>query len=45
MTYSDILAELHAKQYRPVYYLMGDEPYFMVVSSNYGIVDGVTPEE
>ena len=45
MTYSDILAELHAKQYRPVYYLMGDEPYYIDQISNYLIDHVLTPEE
>ena len=45
MTYSDILSELHAKQYRPVYYLMGDEPYYIDQISNYLIDHVLTPEE
>ena len=45
MTYSDVLAELHAKQYRPVYYLMGDEPYYIDQISNYLIDHVLTPEE
>lgn len=29
ITYEEILKELAAKQYRPVYYLMGEEPYYI----------------
>ena len=29
ITCDDILKELRAKQYRPVYYLMGEEPYYI----------------
>ena len=35
LTADDILRELHAKQYRPVYYLMGEEPYYIDVISDY----------
>lgn len=45
LTYTDIMAELHAKQYRPVYYLMGDEPYYIDLISNYLIDHVLTPEE
>lgn len=39
-TYEDILKELKAKQYRAVYYLMGEEPYYIDQISNY-IIDNV----
>lgn len=29
LMYEDILKELRAKQYKPIYYLMGDEPYYI----------------
>ena len=29
ITCDDILKELRTKQYRPVYYLMGEEPYYL----------------
>lgn len=35
LTSDDILKELRAKQYRPVYYLMGEEPYYIDVISDY----------
>lgn len=43
ITYEDILKELRAGQYRPVYYLMGDEPYYIDLISNY-IIDNVLDE-
>ena len=39
-TCDDILKELRAKQYRPVYYLMGEESYYIDLISDY-IVDNV----
>lgn len=45
LTYADVLAELRAKQYRPIYYLMGDEPYYIDQISNYLIEHVLTPEE
>ena len=45
ITYVDILAELRAKQYRPIYYLMGDEPYYIDLISNFLIEHVLTPEE
>ena len=39
-TYEDILKELKAKRYRAVYYLMGEEPYYIDQISNY-IIDNV----
>ena len=39
-TYEGIIRELHAKQYRPVYYLMGDEPFYIDKIAEY-IADNV----
>ena len=39
-TCDDILKELRAKQYRPVYYLMGEESYYIDLISDY-ITDNV----
>lgn len=33
--YLDILADLQKKQFKPIYYLMGEEPYFIDVIANY----------
>ncbi len=35
MTYEQILEELKTKKYRPIYFLMGEEPYFIDQVSNY----------
>lgn len=35
VTCDDILKELRAKQYRPVYYLMGEEPYYIDLIADY----------
>ncbi len=43
ITCDDILKELRAKQYRPVYYLMGEEPYYIDLIANY-ITDSILTE-
>ena len=40
ITCDDILKELRAKQYRPVYYLMGEEAYYIDLIADY-IADNV----
>ena len=40
LTCDDILKELRAKQYRPVYYLMGEESYYIDLIADY-ITDNV----
>src|SRR3989338_4280411 len=35
MDFNAIMSELKKKTYRPVYFLMGDEPYFIDVISDY----------
>ena len=35
MTFEKIMTELKKKQYRPIYFLMGKEPYYMDVISDY----------
>lgn len=42
-TYEDVMKELKAKQYRPIYYLMGEEDYYIDLISNY-IIDNVLTE-
>ena len=39
----DILKELRAKQYRPIYYLMGEESYYIDLIADY-IIDNVLSE-
>lgn len=43
ITYEDILRELKAKQYRPIYYLMGEEAYYIDRIADY-IADNVLSE-
>ncbi|MBQ8501008.1 MAG: DNA polymerase III subunit delta [Bacteroides sp.] len=40
ITYEDIVRELKAGQYHPVYYLMGEEPYYIDLIANY-LIDNV----
>ncbi|MCC6690349.1 MAG: DNA polymerase III subunit delta, partial [Bacteroidia bacterium] len=35
MEYSQILSDIKNKKYHPVYFLMGDEPYFIDDVANY----------
>lgn len=34
-TYEDIINDIKAKQYKPIYYLMGEEPYYIDLISDY----------
>ena len=43
ITCDDILKELRAKQYRPVYFLMGEEPYYIDLIADY-ITDNILTE-
>ena len=43
ITCDDILKELRAKQYRPVYYLLGEEPYYIDLIADY-ITDNILTE-
>ena len=43
ITCDDILKELRAKQYRPVFYLMGEEPYYIDLIADY-ITDNILTE-
>ncbi len=40
LTCDDILSELKKKQFYPVYYLMGEEPYYIDIIADY-ITDNV----
>jgi DNA polymerase-3 subunit delta len=44
-TYDSIMAELKAGNYRPVYYLMGDESYYIDKISDYIAENALRPEE
>ena len=45
LTYTDILNELREQKYRPIYFLMGEESYYIDCISNYIIDYVLTPEE
>ena len=45
MTYEDILKELKNKQYRPVYYLMGEESYYIDLIADYIAAHVLTDDE
>ena len=35
MEYNQIIADLQSKKYKPVYFLMGEEPYFIDMVADY----------
>ena len=35
LTYWDVLADLRKKQFKPIYYLMGEESYFIDLIADY----------
>ena len=45
ITFDSIMAELREHKYRPVYYLMGDEPYYIDQISDYIAEHALQPEE
>jgi len=45
MTYEQIITELKNKIYRPVYFLTGEEPYFIDLISDYIIDNALTADE
>lgn len=45
ITYEDILKELRARQYRPIYYLMGEESYYIDQIADYIAAHVLTEEE
>ena len=45
MTYQDILQDLKSKKYSPVYFLMGEEPYFIDLLTNYIEKNALSEEE
>ncbi|MBR1545213.1 MAG: DNA polymerase III subunit delta [Prevotella sp.] len=44
-TYESVMSELKARQFRPLYYLMGDEPYYIDLISNWIAENVLQPEE
>lgn len=45
VTYSSIMSDLKARQFKPLYYLMGDEPYYIDKISNWIAENVLQPEE
>ena len=45
MTYDQIMADLHKKAYRPIYFLMGEEPYFIDAVTDYIAENALANEE
>ena len=44
-TYDSIMSELKSRNFRPLYYLMGDEPYYIDLISNWIAENVMQPEE
>ena len=44
ITYDSIIKEINSRQFAPVYYLMGEEPYYIDRLSDY-IAENVLTEE
>ena len=45
VTYDVVMSELKAREFRPLYYLMGDEPYYIDLISNWIAENVLQPEE
>ena len=45
MTYDSVMRELEARQFKPVYYLMGDEPYYIDKIADWIAENVLQPEE
>lgn len=45
VTYDSVMSELQARQFRPVYYLMGDEPYYIDKICDWIADNVLQPEE
>ena len=45
VTYDSVMSELKARQFKPVYYLMGDEPYYIDKISDWIAENVLQPEE
>ena len=45
MTYESVMSELKARKFRPLYYLMGDEPYYIDKISDWIAANVLKPEE
>ena len=45
VTYDSVMADLKARQFKPVYYLMGDEPYYIDKICDWIAENALQPEE
>ena len=45
VTFDSIMRDLKAREYKPIYYLMGDEPFYIDKISDYIAENVLTPEE
>ena len=45
VTFDSIMHDLKAREYKPIYYLMGDEPFYIDKISDYIAEKVLTPEE
>lgn len=45
VTYESVMSELKTRKFRPLYYLMGDEPYYIDKISNWIAENALQPEE
>src|SRR5574344_2165910 len=45
VTFDSIMRDLKAHEYKPIYYLMGDEPFYIDKISDYIAENVLTPEE
>jgi len=45
VTYESVMSELKARKFRPLYYLMGDEPYYIDKISDWIAANVLKPEE
>ena len=45
VTYQSVMSELKNRKFRPLYYLMGDEPYYIDKISNWIAENALQPEE
>lgn len=45
ISYEDIVRQVHAKDFKPVYYLMGDEPYYIDRLADYIVEQALTEDE
>ena len=45
ITYEEIVQQVHAGDFKPIYYLMGEEPYYIDLLSDYIVAQALTEDE